>query len=109
MNTKSSNNRSAKQYTSLSPEENYSANLKQSRLNTIEIKNWKFSTNLVLIIAILLAVVTGVAINFNTTYPAIVIIGGALGLILFVAILQRPELGAYLLIFSVFTKATNNG
>lgn len=91
------NNRRATQDTSLSSKESYS-----DQLTPVEIKAPRISTFLILIVGALLAISAAIAINYTTAYPPIVIISGSLGLILFVAILQKPELGSYILILSVF-------
>src|SRR5262245_60297169 len=54
-------------------------------------------------IAIGLAVIAALAINFTAAYPPFLVVGAALGLILTILIFQKPELGAYILIFTVFT------
>lgn len=54
-------------------------------------------------IAIGLAAIAALAINFTAAYPPVLVVGAAIGLILTILIFQRPELGAYILIFTVFT------
>jgi O-antigen ligase len=55
------------------------------------------------ILGILLAIGAGVFTNYTADLSPILILGGAVGLLLAVSVFQKPELGAYLLIFSVFT------
>src|SRR5215207_8768473 len=52
---------------------------------------------------IALALIAALAINFTANISSLLVIAGALGLILTVIIFQKPELGAYILIFTVFT------
>ena len=54
-------------------------------------------------IAIGLALAAALAINFTATYSPFLVVGAAIGLILTILIFQKPELGAYILIFTVFT------
>src|SRR4030095_896096 len=54
-------------------------------------------------IAIGLAMAAALAINFTATYSPFLVVGAAIGLILTILIFQKPELGAYILIFTVFT------
>jgi len=56
---------------------------------------------------IVLALAAALAINFTATYPTLLVVGGALGLILTILIFQRSELGAYILIFTVFTNLSD--
>ena len=92
MKTQSTENQKAKQANSFS---------------FIETKSWKLSTNMVLVIGFLLALIVAIAVNFTTIYPSILLIGGVFAIVLFIAVLQRPEIGAYLLIFSVFTNLSD--
>ena len=60
-----------------------------------------------LLIGLLLSLVIAVAINYAKTSPILIVLGGMLGLILAVIILQKPEIGAYLIIFTVFTNLSD--
>lgn len=53
--------------------------------------------------AIGLAVIAALAINFTAAHSSFLVVGAAIGLILTILIFQKPELGAYILIFTVFT------
>jgi putative inorganic carbon (HCO3(-)) transporter len=65
------------------------------------------STLTFILIGIALAVAVALAINFTDTYPSFLVVGGAVGLILTITIFQKPELGAYILIFTVFTNLSD--
>ena len=56
---------------------------------------------------IALALIAALAINFTANISSLLVIAGALGLILTVIIFQKPELGAYILIFTVFTNLSD--
>jgi len=60
-----------------------------------------------IILGLILAIATGFAVNYTSSYPPLLIIGGAIGLILIVSVIQKPELGGYILIFSVFTNLSD--
>ena len=59
------------------------------------------------VIGVILSGIAAVAINFVSASSEFLIVGGVIGLILAIAILQKPELGTYLLIFSVFTNLSD--
>lgn len=98
----STQKRNSKPASSLTSKDSYG-----TPLNSVENTVPKISSKTILIVGTLLALAVAVAINYTTTYPPIIIVSGALGLILFVAILQNPELGSYILIFSVFTNLSD--
>ena len=58
-------------------------------------------------VGFVLAGIAAVAINYIRTSPGLLVIGGAIGLILVIAIIQKPELGTYLIIFTVFTNLSD--
>src|SRR4030095_2687100 len=58
-------------------------------------------------IAIGHAMAAALAINFTATYSPFLVVGAAIGLILTSLIFQKPELGAYILIFTVFTNLSD--
>jgi O-antigen ligase len=60
-----------------------------------------------ILIALGLAIAAALAINFTAAYPPFLVVGAAIGLILTVLIFQKPELGAYILIFTVFTNLSD--
>ena len=60
-----------------------------------------------LIIGLVLALATAIALNYAKTSPLLLVLGGIIGLILVVIILQKPEIGAYLIIFTVFTNLSD--
>jgi len=59
------------------------------------------------IIGIITAIGAGIAVNFAYNLPPLVLVGVAIGLILAITVIQRPELGGYILIFSVFTNLSD--
>jgi putative inorganic carbon (HCO3(-)) transporter len=67
----------------------------------------KISDLLFVLFGILLAIAVALGINFTATYPSFLIVGAALALILAFIIFQKPELGAYILIFTVFTNLSD--
>jgi len=60
-----------------------------------------------LIIGLILALAAAIGLNYITTSPLLLVLGGIGGLILAVVILQKPEIGAYLIIFTVFTNMSD--
>lgn len=58
-------------------------------------------------LAILLAIGAAVGVSYTSNLPPLVIVGGAIALFLAMAIFQNPELGGYILIFSVFTNLSD--
>jgi len=60
-----------------------------------------------ILLGIVLSGIVAIAINYITVSPELLIIGGALGLILALVILQRAEFGTYLIIFAVFTNLSD--
>jgi O-antigen ligase len=60
-----------------------------------------------ILIAIGLAIAAALAISFTAANSPLLVIGAAIGLILTILIFQRPELGAYILIFTVFTNLSD--
>jgi len=84
-------------------------NLDSQRNNTSSILFQKIGLSPVpyVILGLLLAVATGFSVNFTSTYPPLLIIGVAIGLILVVSVFQKPELGGYILLFSVFTNLSD--
>lgn len=56
---------------------------------------------------ILLSILLGAATSMGDILPSSYIIGGVAGLFLAILILQKPELGAYILIISVFTNISD--
>lgn len=59
------------------------------------------------VIGIALAIGAGIAVNFTYSVPPLLLLTGAVGLFIAIAIFQKPELGAYILIFSVFTNLSD--
>jgi O-antigen ligase len=59
------------------------------------------------ILGIVLAIAAAAGINFARNIPPLLIISGAVGLVLVILVFQKPELGAYILIFSVFTNLSD--
>ena len=60
-----------------------------------------------LFIGILLSLVAAIAINYSRSSPVLIILGGMVGLVFAVIIMQKPEIGAYLIIFTVFTNLSD--
>jgi len=60
-----------------------------------------------IVFGIVLALAAALAINFTATYSPLLVVAAALGGILTVIIFQKPELGAYILIFTVFTNLSD--
>lgn len=59
------------------------------------------------LIGLILAMVSALAINFTANISSFLVIGAALGLIVTIIIFQKPEVGAYILIFTVFTNLSD--
>jgi O-antigen ligase len=59
------------------------------------------------LIGIVLGIVSALAINFTSTSSSILVFGGVVGLILIIMIVQKPEIGTYILIFTVFTNLSD--
>ena len=59
------------------------------------------------LIALGLAIVAALAINLTAAASPLLVVGAAIGLILTILIFQRPDLGAYILIFTVFTNLSD--
>lgn len=59
------------------------------------------------LIGIVLSAIAVIAINYIGQSSEFLIIGGTIGLILAIAILQKPEFGTYLIIFTVFTNLSD--
>jgi len=59
------------------------------------------------VIGIVLSGIAAIAINYVSASSELLIIGGTVGLILAIAIIQKPELGTYLIIFTVFTNLSD--
>jgi len=72
--------------------------------NTIplSIRALKLSPAAYAFLGLFLATIAGIAVNFTSTYPPLLIVGGTLGLILAITVFQKPEMGGYILILSVF-------
>lgn len=67
----------------------------------------RVSTVAFILIGIALALAAALAINFTATYSSLLVVAATLGLILTIIIFQQPELGAYILIFTVFTNLSD--
>jgi len=67
----------------------------------------RVSTVAFILIGIALALAAALAINFTATYSSLLVVAGSVGLILTIIIFQKPELGAYILIFTVFTNLSD--
>jgi O-antigen ligase len=59
------------------------------------------------LIGILLSGIAAIAINYGSTSSELLVIGGAIGMVIVIAIFQKPELGTYLIIFTVFTNLSD--
>lgn len=59
------------------------------------------------LISIVLGIASALAINFTSTSSSFLVFGGVVGLILIIIIVQRPEIGTYILIFTVFTNLSD--
>jgi hypothetical protein len=59
------------------------------------------------LVGILLSGVVAIAINYVSASSELLIIGGTLGAIIAIVILQKPEFGSYLIIFTVFTNLSD--
>lgn len=71
-------------------------------LQSIRVSPWPFT-----LIGLILAISSALAINFAATISSFLVIGAALGLIVTILIFQKPEIGAYILIFTVFTNLSD--
>lgn len=58
-------------------------------------------------LGIVIAFLAALAINFTASYSSLLVVAAALGLILTLIIFQKPELGAYILIFTIFTNLSD--
>ena len=67
----------------------------------------RIPTSAFIVFGIVLALAAALAINFTATYSPLLVVAAALGGILTVIIFQKPELGAYILIFTVFTNLSD--
>ena len=76
-------------------------------VNPITIRTIGMSPVPYAIIGILLAVSAAIAVNYTSSLPPLLIIGGGMAIFLVIAIFQKPELGGYILIFSVFTNLSD--
>ena len=76
-------------------------------LSPITVPQPRIATIHFIILGTVLAIGAAVAINLISDLPNILIFGGAIGLFLAILIFQKPELGAYILIFSVFTNLSD--
>jgi O-antigen ligase len=86
---------------------NYASRPIDSSVNPITIRAFGSSPIPYVIIGILLAIAAAVAVNFTSSLPPLLIIGAGVAAILVISIFQRPELGGYILIFSVFTNLSD--
>lgn len=59
------------------------------------------------VISIAVAVIIGISINFNLGFSPTYIPAGIIALFVVILILQKPEIGAYILIVSVFTNISD--
>jgi len=60
-----------------------------------------------IVVGILLAIAAAFAVNFTSNISPVLIIGAAAALFVAISVFQKPELGAYILIFSVFTNLSD--
>ena len=67
----------------------------------------RIRTEIFIGLGIVLALVAALAINFTATYSSLLVVAAAVGAILTIIIFQKPELGAYILIFTVFTNLSD--
>ena len=58
-------------------------------------------------LSIVFSLGVAIALNLITTLPQLLILGGVFGLLLALIIFQNPEIGGYLLIFTVFTNMSD--
>ena len=68
---------------------------------------FQIPTRFLVYFSIALALIAALVINFTANSSSLLVIAGALGLILTIIIFQKPELGAYILIFTVFTNLSD--
>lgn len=59
------------------------------------------------LLGVLLSALAAVGLNYIQTSSTLLILGGAVGLVLLVVMFQNPEVGGYLLIFTVFTNLSD--
>jgi putative inorganic carbon (hco3(-)) transporter len=78
-----------------------------TNVSPITIPPLKVPTRIFVVLGILLAIASAVGINLIPDLPPLLILGGVVGLILAILVFQKPELGAYILIFSVFTNLSD--
>lgn len=71
-------------------------------IQTPRLSWWPF-----LFMGLVLALAAAIALNYARTSPLLLVSGGLIGLILVVVVLQKPEIGAYLIIFTVFTNLSD--
>ena len=69
--------------------------------------SFQMPTRFLVYFSIALALLAALAINFTANISSLLVISGALGLLLTIIIFQKPELGAYILIFTVFTNLSD--
>lgn len=69
--------------------------------------SFRIPTRFLVYFSIALALIAALAINLTASLSSLLVIAGALGLILTIIIFQKPELGAYILIFTVFTNLSD--
>ena len=58
-------------------------------------------------IGLVLALAAAIALNYARTSPLLLVSGGIIGLIVVVIVMQKPEVGTYLIIFTVFTNLSD--
>ena len=94
---------SDQKFTSLQPSKvNGISSLLQTGMGNVDLSWLPF-----IVIGIVLSLGAALAINFTTSLPQIIILGGVIGLFIAFIIFQNPEVGAYLLIFTVFTNLSD--
>lgn len=59
------------------------------------------------LIGIFLSAIAVIGLNYVTASPVLIIMVGVIGLIVLAAVLQKPEVGSYLLIVTVFTNLSD--
>lgn len=75
--------------------------------NPVTIRAIGMSPVLYVFLGILLAIGAAFAVNYTSSLPPLLIIAGGVGVFLVISIFQKPELGGYILIFSVFTNLSD--
>ena len=58
-------------------------------------------------LSVILSLGAAISLNYVTSLPQLFILGGVVGLFLAIIVFQHPEVGAYLLIFFVFTNTSD--